>query len=128
MNELVGLLVSQLGVQQNQAAGGAGLLLKLAQSKLGGDFSKISAVIPDAQKLISSTPKDPVGGGLMGLAGSLASSLGGAKAGQLAALAGGFGQLKLTPDMIGKFVPVLLSFAKSKGGADVMQLLAGVLK
>lgn len=128
MNELVGLLVSQLGVQQDQAAGGAGLLLKLAQSKLGGDFSKIAAIIPDAQKLISSTPKDPVGGGLMGLAGSLASSLGGAKAGQLAALAGGFGQLKLSPDMIGKFVPVLLSFAKSKGGADVMQLLAGVLK
>lgn len=127
MSELVNLLVSQLGVQQNQAAGGAGLLLKLAQSKLGGDFSKITSVIPDAQKLISGTPKAPAGG-LMGLAGSLAGSLGGAKAGQLAALAGGFGQLKLSPDMIGKFVPVLLGFAKSKGGAEVMQLLAGVLK
>lgn len=128
MSELVNLLVSELGVQQNQAAGGAGLLLKLAQSKLGGNFSKIAAVIPDAQKLISSTPKDPVGGGLMGLAGSLAGSLGGAKMGNLAALAGGFGQLKLSPEMIGKFVPVLLGFAKSKGGADVMQLLAGALK
>ncbi|MBN1270552.1 MAG: DUF2780 domain-containing protein [Kiritimatiellae bacterium] len=33
MNELIGQLVKQLGVQEAQAKGGAGLLFKLAQSK-----------------------------------------------------------------------------------------------
>ena len=111
MNELIAQLVSQLGVQEGQAKGGAGLLLKMAQSKLGGDFSKVSEAVP----------------GLGGLVGAL----GGGKAGglaDLASLAGGFSQLKLDPQMISKFVPVILSFVQSKGGQDVVKLLAGVLK
>ena len=52
--ELIDQLVSQLGVQAGQAKGGAGLLFKLAQEKLGGDFSRISAVIPEAADLIRS--------------------------------------------------------------------------
>lgn len=124
MNELIGQLVSQLGVQDAQAKGGAGLLLKLAQSKLGGDFSKVMQAIPDAKELISAAP---AAGGASKLLGGLASALGGGKAGDLAALAGGFSQLKLDPGMIGKFVPIILSFVQSKGGQDVLKLLAGAL-
>ena len=36
MNELIGELVSKLGIQEGQAQGGAGLLFKLAQQKLDG--------------------------------------------------------------------------------------------
>ena len=128
MNELITQLVSQLGVQEGQAKGGAGLLLKLAQSKLGGDFSKVSAAVPGLQDLIKSAPE---AGGAGKLLGSLAGALGGGKAGglaDLASLAGGFSQLKLDPQMISKFVPVILSFVQSKGGQDVVKLLAGVLK
>lgn len=124
MNELISQLVAQLGVQEGQAKGGAGLLLKLAQSKLGGDFSKVAAAIPGAQELISSAP---AAGGASKLLGGLASALGGGQAGDLAALAGGFSQLKLDPGMIGKFVPVILSFVQAKGGADVVKLLSAVL-
>jgi len=128
MNELIAQLVSQLGVQEGQAKGGAGLLLKLAQSKLGGDFSKVSAAVPGLQDLIKSAPE---AGGAGKLLGSLAGALGGGKAGglaDLASLAGGFSQLKLDPQMISKFVPVILSFVQSKGGQEAVKLLAGVLK
>jgi hypothetical protein len=56
MNELISMLVKQVGVQEGQAQGGAGLLLKLAQDKLGGDFSKVAQYIPGAQDLIKSAP------------------------------------------------------------------------
>jgi|APTNR8051073442_1049403.scaffolds.fasta_scaffold00086_44 hypothetical protein len=128
MNELIAQLVSQLGVQEGQAKGGAGLLLKMAQSKLGGDFSKVSAAVPGLQDLIKSAPE---AGGAGKLLGGLVGALGGGKAGglaDLASLAGGFSQLKLDPQMISKFVPVILSFVQSKGGQDVVKLLAGVLK
>ena len=128
MNELITQLVSQLGVQEGQAKGGAGLLLKLAQSKLGGDFSKVSAAVPGLQDLIKSAPE---AGGAGKLLGSLAGALGGGKAGglaDLASLAGGFSQLKLDPQMISKFAPIILSFVQSKGGQDVVKLLAGVLQ
>lgn len=125
MNELIGQLVSQLGVQEVQAKGGAGLLLKLAQDKLGGDFGKVAAALPGVQELIGAAPAS---GGAAKLLGGLAGALGGGKAGDLASLAAGFSQLKLEPAMIGKFVPILLSFVQSKGGADIAKLLSGVLQ
>jgi len=100
----------------------------MAQSKLGGDFSKVSAAVPGLQDLIKSAPE---AGGAGKLLGGLVGALGGGKAGglaDLASLAGGFSQLKLDPQMISKFVPVILSFVQSKGGQDVVKLLAGVLK
>jgi hypothetical protein len=125
MNELISQLVSQLGVQEGQAKGGAGLLLKLAQSKLGGDFSKVAQAIPGAQDLISAAPES---GGAAKLLGGLAGALGGGKAADLASLAGGFSQLKLSPELIGKFVPVILAFVQSKGGPEIGKLLSSVLK
>jgi len=130
MNELIGQLTQQLGIQESQAKGGAGLLLKMAQSKLGGDFSKVEQALPGAQELIQAAPAPAAGGG-SGLLGSLAGALGGGKAGglaDLASLAGGFSQLKLDPGMIGKFVPVILNFVQSKGGAGAQQLLAKALQ
>ena len=47
--ELIDQLTKSLGVSENQAQGGAGLLFKLAKDKLGaGDFSKISAAVLSA--------------------------------------------------------------------------------
>lgn len=126
MTELIGELVSKLGVQEGQAQGGAGLLFKLAQSKLGGDFSKVAEAVPGVQDMIKAAPEP---GGVGKLLGGLAGALGGGKAGgltDLASLAGGFSQLKLDPSMIGKFVPLILSFVQSQGGQAVVQLLTKV--
>ncbi len=128
MEELIKQLTGQLGIGADQAKGGAGLLFKLAQSKLGGDFSKIAAALPDVAGLIKSAPE---AGGAAKLLGGLASALGGSKAqglAGLASLAGGFSKLKLDAGMIGKFVPVVLSFVQSKGGGELQALLAKVLK
>ena len=132
MNELIKALVSQLGVTDDQATKGSGLLFKAAKERLGGDFSKIEQALPDVGKLIKAAPSASVsaGGGLGGMLGGLASALGGggSKLGTIASLAGGFSSLKLSPDMIGRFVPVILDTLKSKAGPDILKLLAGALK
>ena len=128
MNELIALLVKQLGVQEGQAQGGAGLLFKLAQNKLGGDFSKVTQALPGVEGLIKSAPE---AGGVSKLVGGLLGKVGGGKAAglaDLASLAGGFSQLKLDQGMITKFVPVILNFVQSKGAGEVVGLLTKVLQ
>ncbi len=115
-------------MQPGQAKGGAGLIFKLAQSKLGGDFSKIAAVLPGVQELIAAAPQS---GGMAKLAGGLLGAIGGGKAQGLADLAGlasGFANLKLDSAMLSKFIPIVLDFVKGRGGAGVMELLAKALQ
>jgi hypothetical protein len=126
--ELIELLTSNLGIQEDQAKGGAGLLFKLAKEKLGeGDFSQVEEHVPDVGQLISAAPK---GGGLGGAIGGMLSKFGGgaSQLGGLASLAGGFSKVGLDTSMIGKFIPVVLSFVQSKGGDGVKGLLEKVLK
>jgi hypothetical protein len=120
--ELIDLLTKNLGVTETQAQGGAGLLLKQAKDKLGGgDFSKVSAAVPGIDSLISAAP---TGGG--GMLGGLGKMLG--RGAGLASLVGGFSKLGLDGSMIGKFVPIILSFVQSKGGEGVKALLEKALK
>jgi len=126
--ELIEQLVKNLGVSEDAAKGGSGLLFKMAKEKLGsGDFSKVSNALPGIDDLISSAPES---GGMLGGLGKLASGLGGGagQLGDLAGLAGGFSKLGLDSGMIGKFIPIILSFAQSKGGDVVMNLLQKALK
>jgi hypothetical protein len=46
----------------------------------------------------------------------------------MAGLASSFSSLGLSSDMVGKFVPVILEYAKSKGGDGVSSILQGALK
>ena len=125
MNQLIAALVKQLGIQESQAQGGAGLLFKLAQDKLGGDFSKVTSALPGVTDLIKQAPQ---AGGASSLLGGLASAIGGEKAAGLASLAAGFSQLKLDPSLIGKFAPVILGFVKAKAGPEMVALLSKVMK
>ena len=127
MEELIGQLVSKLGVQEGQAKGGAGLLFKLAKDKLGGDFSKVAAAVPGVNDMMSAAPQ---AGGAAKLVGGLLGAMGGKAQGLagLASLAGGFSQLKLDSWMVTKFVPIILEFVKGKGGAEVVGLLSKVLQ
>lgn len=126
--ELLSQLVQNLGVKEEQAKGGSGLLFKMAKEKLGGgDFSKIAEAVPGVDDLINTAPES---GGAASALGGLGSALGGGagKLGDLASLAGGFSKLGLDSGMVGKFIPVVLSFVGSKGGDTVKNLLSGVLK
>ena len=127
MMELLQQLTQNLGVNEEQAKGGAGLLFKLVKDKLeGNDFAKVSEALPGIDSLMKSAPG---GDGLGAAIGSLTSVLGGGgKLAGLANLAGGFSKLNMDSGMIGKFLPIILSFAQSKGGDLVKNLLAGALK
>ena len=126
--EILNMLIDQLGVTEDQARGGAGAILSLAKEKLGDtDFSKVAQAIPEMEDLLAAAPES---GGLAGMVGGLASKIGGGdgKLGSLASLAGGFKGLGLDSGMVGKFIPIILSFVQSKGGDSIKNLLAGVLK
>jgi hypothetical protein len=126
--ELVEQLVKNLGVSEDAAKGGSGLIFKMAKEKLGsGDFSKVAGAIPGIGDLMKSAPES---GGVLGGIGKLASGFGGGagQLGNLASLAGGFSKLGLDSGMIGKFIPIILAFAQSKGGDVVKSLLQKALK
>ncbi|MGB3755887.1 MAG: DUF2780 domain-containing protein [Rivularia sp. (in: cyanobacteria)] len=132
--ELVQQLVSNLGVGEDQAKGGAGLILKLAQDKLGGgEFAKVASAIPGSDMLLGSAPTEESGGGMMGALGGMAAGMmGGNQAagglGSLMSLAGGFSKLGMSGDMVTKFFPVILNFVQQKGGADVAGILSKALQ
>jgi hypothetical protein len=125
--ELIQQLVRQLGIQEGQAKGGAGLLFKQAKERLGSDeFSQLVQKVPGAESLINDAPQS---GGIMGAVGSLASKFGGkgSELGNMASLAGGFSKLGLDRGMISKFIPIVLSYVQGKGGNEAMQLLQKAL-
>lgn len=126
--EILSMLTEQLGVTEEQARGGAGAIFNLAKEKLGdADFGKVAEAVPGMEDLLGAAPES---GGLAGVVGGLASKLGGGagKLSSLASLAGGFKDLGLDSGMVGKFIPIILSFVQSKGGDSIKSLLAGVLK
>lgn len=137
--DLVNLLTQQLGINTQQASGGLGLLMGAAKAKLGGDFGQVANAVPGAEALIEEAAKSQgagaaAGGGIGGALGAIGGLLSGAgggalgSLGNLASLAGGFKQLGLGPDMIGKFVPIVLGFVQSKGGDATKGLLERALK
>lgn len=119
--DLVSLLVGQLGVSQQQALGGVGSIFSLAQQRLNpGDFSLLSANVPDMDRYLGAVSSQPRlgndgGSSLLGMAGGL---LG---------LAGSFQSLGMNSSMIGQFVPVVLQYVQNQGGATAMALLEQVL-
>jgi hypothetical protein len=127
MSGLIQQLVADAGVSEEQAQGGAGLLFSLLKDKLSsGDFAQVAEAVPNIEGLISGAPEG--GTGIGGLLGSVVSSFAGSQTGNLASLAGGFSKLGLDPEMIGKFVPVVLSFLESRGGEGLAQIVSNVLK
>lgn len=122
--ELVGQLSKELSITPAQATGGAGALFGVAKSRLSpADFSKVSAAVPGMGSFLKAAPAPDNTSGPSSLTGSLPGGLGG-----LASTAGSFQKLGLSPDMVGKFVPILTKFVEGKGGASAASLLSGALR
>jgi hypothetical protein len=121
--ELIGALSKQLGSTPEQAAGAAGALFGLAKSRLKADeFSQVASAVPGMDAILKAAPS----GGAIGTTGGLPAAAGGAAG--LASAATAFSKLGLSPDLVGKAVPVLTQFVTKSGGAQVGSLLAGALK
>jgi hypothetical protein len=113
-NPLLGQLTKSLGVTSDQAEGGVGSMLTLAQEKLvAGDFDKIAAVIPGAGKYMEKAKSLGAVTGPIGNALGLNSSL---------------GKLGISPSTAAKFVPQVTKYVGKVGGKDVGALLSNALK
>jgi len=120
-SDLVGLLTSQLGVSEDQAAGGAGSLFDFAKGQMApGDFDTVTSALPEVSDLMGAAPQ-----GESGLLGSASSLLGGSSGGleDAAGVASSFSDLGMSPNMVNEFVPVILDYAESAGSDQAMQLL-----
>ncbi len=120
--ELVQELTQQLGINQQQASGGVGLIMGMAKDKLGGDFGQVAQHVPGVESMINSAPKTEAGAATspvtsaLGAAGGFLGGKSGGALGQAGKLGGGFKQLGLEPGMISRFVPIVMNFFQSKGG------------
>ena len=111
---LVDSLSTDLGVTQQQAAGGAGALLAMAQNNLSGDqFSGITSKVPGLDSLL---------GGGSGMASSMLGNIS-----SLQGVSKAFSALGLSPDMISQFAPKILGFLGGEGvGATALNSLKGL--
>ena len=126
MKELIDMLTRNLNISGTQAEGGAGVLFKAAQDKLGAaEFGKLLGGVPGLSDLMKKAPA--AGGGLGGLLGGIAGAVGG-NAGLIATIVQGFGKLGLKADDAKKFVPVILEFLRTKVGPDVVSKLEKTLR
>ncbi len=133
--DLIGALVSNLGVNQQAAQGAAGSVFKLIkQHAAPADFAAVEQGAPEVGGWMQTAPEPSAGGGgLGGLLGAAAGALGGGGAGglggagALAGLGGALGKLGLDGGAMGKIVPLVAQFLQARvGGALVGRLLGAV--
>lgn len=123
-------LTKKLGVTEEQARGGLGLLLKFCQEKLAqADFQKITDLIGSGwQDLVNAAPKAQAS--LVGKLGGFASVFGekAAKLGAMANMVADFKRLGIDVSKVQNFVDVTLKTLEEKGGPQVKELLSKFLK
>ncbi|NQD35839.1 DUF2780 domain-containing protein [Permianibacter sp. IMCC34836] len=103
--DLVQLLVSQLGVNAQQAQGGVGALLKVAKEQVTpATFGEIGKLLPQAADWMKVVPSS--GGGLGGMLGGM---LGG-NLGTLAKIASQFQALGIDADQLAPFAKTAFEF------------------
>ncbi len=123
-SELVGQLTKGLSITRTQARGGAGTLFALAKNRLSAEeFSKVSAAVPGMDGLLKAAPALGEHSEMSSLESSLPGGMG-----RMAEVAEAFHKLGLSPEMAGKFVPVMTKFVESKGGLSTASLLEKALK
>ena len=126
--DLVGLLTKNLGVSNEQAEGGAGAIFNTASKNMSiDDFTKVTDALPEVTSLMNSVSSSGSGSGSLG---GLSSMLGksGSSLSTLAGLSDTFSKLGLGSDMVGKFIPIVLEYAQSKGGSQIASLLKTALQ
>lgn len=125
---LTDVLVSQLGVTQPQATGGAGALFALAKTQMpANDFAKVAAGVPGMDGLLAAAP---AAGGQGGMAGAALGALGaqGGSVGAAALLAGSFSQLGMSGGMAAQFIPVCVQYLQGSTDPATAALLQAALQ
>jgi len=127
MQELITALVTQLGVTQTQAQGGAGAIFKAAHERLGAvQFEQLLGGIPGIKELLAHAPA--AGGGLFGGLASMAAKMGGGDMAQAAQLLASVSALGINKDTLMKFIPIVMTFLESQGGPQLVERVRAALK
>lgn len=126
--ELTNLLVERLGITPQQAMGGAGALLQIAQTRMNPEaFAKLSQQVPDVSQLLSAVPALQPQSGLGGLAGKLGGLAGGSSIGTALTAVSIFQQLGMKPETMKKFVPVVVDYVRGDTSAAIADGLNAAL-
>jgi hypothetical protein len=120
---LTDVLVSQLGVSQQQALGGAGAIFQAAKANMAPQaFSNLSQSVPGMSEMLAAAPQ--VGWPLSGAAPAPGGS---GSANTMASLAASFQQLNMPQSMVNQFIPVVVDYVRSAGGPMTANLLQSAL-
>ena len=112
-NPLVSALTSGLGVSPQQAVGGTGAMMGLAQNKLSPDqFGSITSAVPGLGEVTKA-------------AGPL---LGGTSLNSLGDVQGAFSKLGMSPETVGKFAPIIGEAINKGAGPQVAGLFTNLFK
>ena len=123
-SKLIGSLTDLLGVTKKQATGGAGAVFREAKNNMStADYSQLLSAIPGIDSLIQSAPQVS---GLAGKATSLFGSSSDSMQG-LSSLTDSFTKLGLSPEMVNKYVDVILDFVQSEAGQQTMSMMKSAL-
>lgn len=125
---LTDTLTRQLGISPNQALGGSGAIFQAAQGNMDPqDFTTLSQSVPEMNDMLSAAPSAP--DSISGMTGEVSSMMGGTgdTLNSTASLASSFQQLNLSPDMVGKFTPIITDYVKNSGGQVAADLLQSAL-
>jgi hypothetical protein len=110
----LGTLASDLGMTSQQAQGGLGAMLAVAQQRLSvADFQKIVKYIPQAEEYLGVARELDV----FEQASTTATALNAA-----------YSKLGITPDQQAKFIGAVTDYLSESGGAEIGNLLTGALK
>jgi len=117
--ELIETLTKELGVREEQAKKGVGLLFQLVKENFAEeDFVKVALLVPGLQEVLEA-------GNLSGVGASQDVTLAGESGlglKRLESLVGGFLRLGLDYGMVNKFIPFVVSHIRQKGGDEINNL------
>jgi len=117
-SDLVQSLMNELGVSEDQAQSGAGVLFSWAQDALSDeDFDIVRNAVPDMQSFLEATPEVETND----MFGDTGVYTGLSKAVKL------FEQLGMNSKMLMKFKPIVLDYLMEKGGQAAYNLMSEVL-
>ena len=109
------VLGKSLGVSGDQASGGVGSVLSLAQNKMpASDYTKVANAIPGSDQYVQK-----------------AKDLGAVPSGGITDKSGldaAYQKLGISPDVAKKFTPMVVDYAGKMGGSTVGSLLGAALK
>ena len=102
-------------------------MFSLAKSRLSEDeFGKISSAVPGMSGLLKAAPPLTHQSEFSSLESELPGSMG--SMGRMAEAAEAFHKLGLSPEMAGKFLPIMSKYVESRGGSSTAGLLEKALK